>query len=78
MKNNIKLLTVSLLAFAIGLSAGNFAMSDVPSNFKVAVVNVPKVIESSAQVKALKDQNTKNIQDLAKFNFFYLIKCFIH
>ena len=68
MKNNIKLLAVSLLAFAIGLSAGNFAMSDVPSNFKVAVVNVPKVIESSAQVKALKDQNTKNIQDLAKFS----------
>ena len=68
MKNNIKLLTVSLLAFAIGLSAGNFAMSDVPSNFKVAVVNVPKVVESSSQVKALKVQNSKNIQDLAKFS----------
>ena len=68
MKNNIKLLTVSLLAFAIGLSFGNYAMSDMPANFKIAVVNVPKVVESSAQVKALKEQNTKNIQDLAKFS----------
>ncbi len=68
MKNNIKLLTISLLTFAIGLSAGNYALSDMPSNFKVAVVNVPKVVESSAQVKALKEQNTKNVQELAKFS----------
>lgn len=68
MKNNIKILTITLLAFAIGLTAGNYAISDIPSNYKVAVVNVPKLVESSAQVKALKDQNTKNIQELAKFS----------
>lgn len=68
MKNSFKLLTVSLVAFAVGLTAGNFAMSDVPANFKVAVVNVPKIVESSAQVKALKEQNSKNIQELAKLS----------
>ncbi len=68
MKNNLKLLSVSLIAFAVGLTAGNYAMSDTPATFKVAYVNVPKVVESSAQVKALKVQNGKNIQELAKLS----------
>lgn len=67
MKNNLKVLTIALAAFAIGLSAGNYAMSDTPASFKVAVVNVPKIVESSSQVKALKEQNSKNVQELAKF-----------
>lgn len=67
MKNNFKFLAVALVAFTIGITVNNYAMSDVPSDFKVAVVNVPKIIESSAQVKALKEQNNKNIQELAKF-----------
>lgn len=67
MKNNFKILTISLVAFAIGLTAGNFAISDVPANFKVAIVDVPKVVASSAQVKTLKEEHKKRSQDLAKF-----------
>ncbi|HIS90008.1 TPA: OmpH family outer membrane protein [Candidatus Avigastranaerophilus faecigallinarum] len=67
MKNSLKFLTVSLVAFAIGLAAGNYAISDVPSNFKVAVVDVQKVVASSSQVKALKDEQKKKGQELAKF-----------
>jgi outer membrane protein len=67
MKNNLKILSISLVAFAIGLTAGNFAISDVPANFKVAVVDVQKVVASSAQVKALKEEQKKKSQDLAKF-----------
>lgn len=67
MKNNLKILTISLVAFAIGLTAGNYAISDVPANFKVAVVDVQKVVASSAQVKALKEEQKKKSQDLAKF-----------
>lgn len=67
MKNKFKILTITLVAFALGFTASNYAISDVPSNFKVAVVNVPKLVESSSQVKALKAQNTKNVQELAKF-----------
>ena len=67
MKNSLKFLTVSIVAFAIGLAAGNYAISDVPSNFKVAVVDVQKVVASSSQVKALKDEQKKKGQELAKF-----------
>ena len=67
MKKSFKFLAVALTAFAIGITTSNYAISNVPSNFKVAIVNVPKVVESSAQVKALKAQYTKNVQELAKF-----------
>ena len=67
MKNNLKMLTVSLIAFGIGLTAGNYAVSDVPSNFKVAVVDVQQVVASSPQVKALKDEQKRKGQELAKF-----------
>lgn len=66
MKNNLKVLTISLVAFGLGIGFANYAMSDTPATFKVAVVNVPQIVESSAQVKALKEQNTKNVQELAK------------
>lgn len=67
MKNNLKFLTVSLIAFGIGLTAGNYAISDVPSDFKVAVVDVQKVVASSAQVKNLQAEQNKKGQELAKF-----------
>lgn len=67
MKNKMKFLTVALVAFGIGLSVNNFAVSDVPSNFKVAVVDVQKVVANSAQVKALKAEQAKKGQELAKF-----------
>ncbi len=67
MKNKLRILTISLVAFAIGLTAGNYAISDVPTNFKVAVVDVQKVVASSAQVKALKEEQKNKSQDLAKF-----------
>ncbi len=67
MKNNFKTLAIALIAFGIGLTAGNYAVSDVPSNFKVAVVDVSKVVASSAQVKALKNEQRTKSQELAKF-----------
>ncbi len=67
MKNNLKILSVALAAFVIGMAVNNYAVSDVPSNFKVAVVDVQKVVASSAQVKALKDEQTKKTQEIAKF-----------
>lgn len=67
MKNNFKVLTISLVAFAVGMTTGNYAISDVPSDFKVAIVDVQKVVTSSAQVKALKEEQKKKGQELAKF-----------
>lgn len=69
MKNSIKFTAIALTAFVLGITAANMAVSDVPTNCncKVAVVDVQKVVASSAQVKALKDEQKKKGEELAKF-----------
>ncbi len=67
MKTSIKLAAIALAAFVIGVTTSNYAVSDVPANFKVAVVDVQKVVASSSQVKALKDEQKKKGEELAKF-----------
>ena len=67
MKTGIKFTAIAIAAFVIGMATSNFAVSDVPSNFKVAVVDVQKVVASSSQVKALKDEQKKKGEELAKF-----------
>lgn len=67
MNKNVKLLAAIAAAFAIGFSANNFAMSDVPSNFKVAVVDVQQVVASSAQVKALKKEQQAKTEEVIKY-----------
>ena len=63
MKSNLKLVALLATAFAIGFSVNNFAVSNVPTNFKVAVVDVQKVIDSSKDIAALKaEQKTKITQ----------------
>lgn len=65
MKKGIKYIALGLGAFIIGMSVNNYAISDVPS--KIAVVDVQKVVASSAQVKALKADREAKIKDLAAF-----------
>lgn len=67
MNNKLKFLVVGLSTFVVGLSVNNFAMSDVPPNFKIAVVDVSKVVNSSTQVAALKKEQQTKAQDLVKF-----------
>jgi len=67
MKKSFKFLAVALAAFAIGFSANNFAISDVPPNFKVAIVDIQEVVASSAQVKALKKEQQTKADELVKF-----------
>lgn len=67
MNKNVKLLTVGLAAFVIGLSVNNYAMSDVPANYKVAIVDVQQVVASSAQVKNLKKEQQAKTDELVKF-----------
>ena len=84
MNKKVKLLAAVAAAFAIGFSANNFAMSDVPSNFKVAVVDVQQVVASSAQVKALKKEQQAKTEEVIKyilrgskiFNKWYIHKTF--
>lgn len=67
MNKNVKLLTVGLAAFVIGVSVNNYAISDVPSNYKVAIVDVQQVVASSAQVKNLKKEQQAKTDELVKF-----------
>lgn len=67
MNNKFKIIAVSLAAFMVGSFASNFAMSIPFPKFKVAVVDVPKVVAASSQVNNLKvDQRTK-LQKIASF-----------
>ena len=65
MNKKIKLLVVGLSTFVIGLTLGNFAMSDVPS--KIAVVDVTSVVNASSQVKALKKEHEAKTKEIVSF-----------
>lgn len=66
MKKSVKYLVLGLSAFVLGMSVNNIAMSEVGAA-KIAVVDVQKVVASSAQVKALKADREAKIKDLASF-----------
>lgn len=61
---NKKFISIALLAFVLGISTSNFAMSDVPASYKVAVVDVQKVVTSSKQVATLKNEQTKKMEEI--------------
>lgn len=67
MKNNFKFVAVAVVSLALGFSLNNYAVSNVPTNFKVAVVDVQKVVSQSQQVKALKEEQRQKVQDLTKY-----------
>lgn len=67
MKKSLKFLAVTAAAFVVGFSVNNFAMSDVPANYRIAVVDVQQVVASSNQVKALKKEQQTKTQDLIKY-----------
>ena len=60
MKLNTKLFTT---LFVASLMSVNLAFADT----KIAIVDVPALVASSQQVKALKDEQTKKLQDLEKW-----------
>lgn len=67
MNKNFKLLAVMAAAFIIGFSASNFAMSDVPANYKVAIVDVQQVVSSSKQVQDLKKEQRAKTEEVIKY-----------
>jgi len=68
MKSSKKILAiVALGCFSLGIGANNFVMSEVTRNFSLAVVDVQKVVSSSKQVNALKDEQKSKIGGLTEF-----------
>ena len=65
MDKKIKVFVLTLSAFVVGFSINNFAMSDVTS--KIAVVDVPEIVNSSAQVKALQKEQEAKAKEIVTF-----------
>ena len=63
MKKQIKILTVIAFAFGIGFGTANVATS-VATAPTIAVVNIDKVLNSSAQVTTLKREQQKKASEL--------------
>ena len=67
MKKSLVLATIGVCTFVLGLSV-NYALSDVAAPaYKVAVVDVQQVVQSSKEVNKLKTEQQKKFEDLKKF-----------
>lgn len=67
MKLDLRLLLVGVLAFGIGLSANNYAISQEKANLKIGIVDIQAVVSKSAQVEALKKEQIKKADDFRNF-----------
>lgn len=63
---NKKVLLALAIAFIMGLSV-NYAFSEVPVGFKIAVIDVQKLVLSSSQIKSLKTEQDAKNQELVRF-----------
>lgn len=66
MRREIKFASIAAVAFVLGLTVNNLAMSEI-ANYKIGVVDIQKVVSSSAQVKTLKEEQQTKIKDLQTF-----------
>lgn len=66
MKINQKLKSLLYLVLGIVIGANSFAISST-APLSIAVVDVPDIIAKSPKVKALKEEQTKKSQELAKW-----------
>ena len=67
MKLDLRLLLVGVLAFGIGLSANNYAVSQEKANLKIGIVDIQTVVSKSAQIEALKKEQIKKADDFRNF-----------
>lgn len=67
MKSNLKLFSIVLAAFVLGMLINNIAYSDQPAVYKLAVVDVGKIVDGSKSVEALKVEQKAKIKDLMMF-----------
>lgn len=66
MKKNLLTLALCSFAFGLGFGMNNIAFSDVAPS-KVAIVNVPKLLEASKTLKAAQETQLKQTKDMLKW-----------
>lgn len=64
MNKNLLGLGIIMMAFVLGYSVNNIAISNPPSNYRVAVVDIQKVVTNSKEIKALKLDQEKQLRHL--------------
>lgn len=57
---------VIVTVFALGYSINNIAVSNTNSEYRVAVVDVQKIVSNSSEITTLKAEQEKQIQNLEK------------
>ena len=62
-----KFSSVAIFAIMLGFCTNNFAISSEPNNFKVAVVDVQKIVSSSKQVNDLKNNQNAKMNEMKNF-----------
>lgn len=68
MRRTSKFLAIGAVACVLALSTNNYASAaKAPAGFKVAVVDIQKVVENSPQINALKTEQKNKITDLVTF-----------
>ena len=66
MKKNLLTLALCSFAFGLGFGMNNIAFSNIAPS-KVAIVNVPKLLEASKALKAAQDAQLKQTKDMLKW-----------
>jgi len=64
MKKQFIIGTSLAVSFILGMTAGNYALSDQPMNVKIGLVDVTKLVDSSSEIKALKNSQNKKAEEL--------------
>lgn len=62
MKKKIFGVLVVITAFAAGYSINNIAVSGTNPDYKVAIVDIHKIVSNSSEIKALKTDQEKQVQ----------------
>lgn len=57
---------VIVTVFALGYSINNIAVSNTNSEYRVAIVDVQKIVSNSSEITTLKAEQEKQIQNLEK------------
>lgn len=64
MKKNFYIVVITVLAFAVGYSVNNIAISDTTP--KVAVIDAAQIVSNSSAVKSLKADQEKKVGEIQK------------
>lgn len=67
MKKQFIIGTSLAVSFILGMTAGNYALSTQPVPIKIGLVDVARLVDSSSEIKALRNSQTKKAEELKEW-----------